>query len=88
VSNLPPWPSKALDSRPSGLHPVSGTRALVERTPDGQNVRVYCVSCHHAGGFVSAENVELVIYLCDQYGRCGCNCMETKGELTLPRAQL
>ena len=67
---------------------MTGKRAVAEYTPDRQNVRVYCVSCSHPGGFISVENVDLVIYLCDQFSSCCCNCLETKGELTLPRLAL
>jgi len=73
------------DSRVRGLFPVKGRSALVEETPDRKNQRIYCVSCHHPGAFVSNEAIDLVIYLCDQFSRCGCDCQHTKGELTLPR---
>jgi hypothetical protein len=69
----------------TNLHPASGARAKPERSPDGTGVRIYCVSCSHPGAFVSEDALDLVIYLCDRFSACGCNCMETKGELTLPR---
>ena len=75
------------DARVRGLFPASGARALVEETPDRKNQRIYCVSCHHPGAFVSNEAIDIVIYLCDQFSRCGCNC-SAKGELSLPRLEL
>lgn len=67
-----------------GVFPVSGPRPLVQRTPDGLNERIYCISCHHPGAFVSAD-LPGVIFLCDFASPCGCNCQATKGELPLPR---
>jgi hypothetical protein len=84
----PPIVTSNEDSRVRGLFPARGQRALVIETPDRKNQRIYCVSCHHPGAFVSNEALDVVIYLCDQFSRCGCNCASTKGELTLPRAQL
>lgn len=73
------------DARVRGnLHPVAGRRVLPELTPDRRNERIYCVSCHHPGGFVSTD-LPGVIFLCDAMSACGCDCAGTKGELTLPR---
>ena len=77
------------DARVKGTAiPVTGKRPVIEMTPDRRNVRIYCVSCHHPGAFVSAEMLDSVIYLCDLFSQCGCNCAATKGELTLPRLAL
>ena len=74
------------DARLQGnRYPVVGTRPLAQRSPDGTGVRIYCISCSHPGAFVSEEALDLVVYLCDQFSTCGCDCMHTKGELTLPR---
>lgn len=60
-----------------GVFPVSGKRPIVEMTPDRLNERIYCISCHQPGAFVSAD-MPGVIYLCD-------DCATTQGELPLPR---
>lgn len=86
--NRIPFVETVEDARLKGIHPASGSRAIVEMTPDRRNVRIYCVSCHHPGAFISADNVASVIYLCDQFSRCGCDCATTKGELSLPRLDL
>lgn len=88
MSRAVPFVRSNEDSRVRGLFPVTGAKALVEETPDRKNQRIYCVSCHHPGAFVSNEAIDFVIYLCDQFSRCGCDCASTKGELTLPRANL
>jgi hypothetical protein len=85
VSKPAPFILSNEDARVRGIFSGVGPRALVEETPDRKNVRIYCVSCHHPGAFVSNEAIDLVIYLCDQFSRCGCDCANTKGELTLPR---
>jgi hypothetical protein len=72
------------DARIKGIHPASGSRALPQRNANG-DVRIYCVSCSHPGAFVSEDSLQFVIYLCDQFSPCGCDCMTTKGELSLPR---
>lgn len=80
-----PFVETVEDSRIRGnAFPVSGKRPLPEYTADRQSQRIYCISCHHPGAFVSVD-MPGVIYLCDRYGRCGCDCQTTKGELTLPR---
>lgn len=75
------------DSRVRGIHPATGRRALVETTDSRREVRIYCISCHCPGGFVSVE-MPGVIYLCDQFAPCGHDCQHTKGELPLPRLAL
>ena len=85
MSKVTPFIRSNEDARVRGIFPVSGVRPVTEMTPDYRNVRIYCVSCHHPGGFVSRENLDLVIYLCDQGSACGCDCASTKGELSLPR---
>jgi hypothetical protein len=76
------------DARVKGVAvPVTGKRPVVEMTADRRNVRIYCISCHHPGAFVSAD-MPGVIYLCDRFSACGCDCADTKGELTLPRLAL
>lgn len=82
-----PFIESTEDARVRGIFPVTGPRPLVEETSDRKNQRIYCVSCHHAGGFVSKDMIDVVIYLCDQVGGCGCNCA-AKGELTLPRLNI
>lgn len=84
-----PWVETVEDARVTkDRFPVVGRKPLVETTPDRRNVRIYCVSCHHPGAFVSADDLDHVVYLCDQFSRCGCDCATTKGELTLPRLAL
>lgn len=75
------------DSRVRGLFPATGSRALLVETPDRKNERIYCVSCHHPGAYVSNEMIDVVIWLCEAHSPCGCNCT-SKGELTLPRVNL
>lgn len=87
MSKLVPFVETVEDARLLGVFPVTGPKSVVQRTPDGQNERIYCVSCHHAGGYVSIEDLPLVIYLCDALSSCGCNCA-IKGELPLPRLNL
>ncbi len=83
-----PFVETVEDSRVRGIHPVTGKRALVETTPDRKNVRIYCISCHHPGAFISRELVDVVIWLCEFNSPCGCDCATTKGELPLPRLAL
>ena len=80
-----PFVETVEDARVKGLHPATGKRSLVETTPDRKNVRIYCISCHCPGAFISAENVDSVIYLCDTFSPCGHDCSGTKGELPLPK---
>lgn len=76
------------DARVKGVAiPMTGKRPVIEYTPDRQNVRLYCISCHHPGAFISAD-IPGVIFLCDLTTACGCDCAGTKGELTLPRIAL
>jgi hypothetical protein len=81
-----PYVETVEDSRVRGLHPATGKRAIVQRLGTGE-VRLYCISCHHPGAYVS-EEMPGVLWLCDQFSACGCNCLETKGELPLPRLAL
>jgi hypothetical protein len=88
VSKAIPFVETIEDARVKGtIIPVVGKRAVVQMTPDRENVRLYCISCHHPGAFISAD-IPGVIYLCDAVGGCGCDCAGTKGELTLPRLAL
>jgi hypothetical protein len=85
---LIPFVEAVEDARVKGtIIPATGSRAKVLYSPDRQQVRLYCVSCHHPGAFIS-EDIPGVIYLCDAVGGCGCDCAGTKGELPLPRLAL
>jgi hypothetical protein len=87
MSKLIPYIETVEDARlRPGVFPVSGPRPIVQRTPDSLNERIYCVSCHHPGAYVTI-GITNVIYLCDQGSACGCNC-SAKGELALPRLDL
>lgn len=91
--SLIPYVETVEDSRVRGIHPVTGKRAAVETTEDRKNVRIYCISCHHPGAFISADMAPavdggLVIWLCEFSSPCGCDCAGTKGELPLPRLAL
>lgn len=46
------------------------------RTPAGAVVRIFCISCHRPGGYVTAD-APAVLYLCDP-------CTTTWGGLPLP----
>lgn len=78
-----PFITTVEDSRVRGLFPATGTRALLTETPDRQHERIYCLSCHHPGLYVT-KGADAVIYICDQGSACGCNC-SSKGELALPQ---
>jgi hypothetical protein len=82
-----PFVETVEDSRVRGIHPATGKRAVIETLPGRREVRIYCISCHHPGAFVS-DDMPGVIYLCDQFNACGCDCQHTKGELPLPRLAL
>jgi len=83
-----PYVETVEDARVKGnAFPVTGPRPLIRTTADRSAVRIYCVSCHHPGAFIS-EDIPGVIYLCDHLSPCGCDCAGTKGELTLPRLAL
>lgn len=88
MNKIIPYVDNVEDSRVRGIHPVTGKPARVETTLDRKNVRIYCISCHHPGAFVSAEFIDFVIWLCEANSPCGCDCATTKGELTLPRLAL
>lgn len=83
-----PFVETVEDARVRGVAiPVTGKRPVIEMSPNREEVRIYCISCHHPGAFIS-KDIDGVIYLCDQFSACGCNCLETKGELPLPRLAL
>lgn len=80
-----PFVETVEDARVRGIFPATGRRPQIIRSPiDQDSQRIYCISCHHPGAFISSD-IPGVIYLCDAQGRCGCDCAGTKGELTLPK---
>lgn len=79
-----PYVETVEDARVKGTQfSFVGPKPLIQRL-DNETVRIYCISCHHPGAFVT-EDIPGVVFLCDKMSTCGCDCAGTKGELSLPK---